>query len=74
MLEQQTPEYEKLLIKFAADKDIFELIERCILADYADREKEFILKKKYPERRDLIMKLKMDLAFTRNKMIKKGGE
>lgn len=72
-MEIQTPEYQKLLNKFATDNDIFELIERCILADYADREKEFLLKKRYPEKRELIMKLKSDLMLTKLKMMRGGN-
>lgn len=72
-MEIQTPEYQKLLNKFATDNDIFELIERCILADYADREKEFLSKKRYPEKRELIMKLKSDLMLTKLKMMRGGN-
>lgn len=70
-MEIQTPEYQKLLNKFATDNDIFELI--CILADYADREKEFLSKKRYPEKRELIMKLKSDLMLTKLKMMRGGN-
>lgn len=61
----KTPQYEKLLIKYCSDTDIFELIEECILDDYGQREATYIRNGKYPEKRELIMKLKSDLINTR---------
>lgn len=67
-----TPEYEKLLNKYCVDKDIFDLIEHCILADFGEREDFYNNHKKYPEQRDRLMKLKSDLANQIYK-ISKGG-
>lgn len=70
---KKTPDYEKLLNKYCADTDIFELIEQCILDEYGQREAIYELNGRYPEKRELIMKLKADLINTRVKSIKQAG-
>lgn len=70
---KKTPEYEKLLNKFCDDTDIFELIEQCILDEFGQREATYELNGRYPEKRELIMKLKADLINTRVKNIKQAG-
>lgn len=68
-----TNKYKKLLEKYCYDTDIFELIEQCILDEAGCREAEFVRSGRYPERRELIMKLKYDLISCQN-FKTKGGE
>lgn len=53
--------YEKLLTKFAADPEIFDLIDECVKDDLREREKYFLATGKYPDTRNGLMKLKMDI-------------
>ncbi|MGL5648287.1 MAG: hypothetical protein ACRDDY_10580 [Clostridium sp.] len=53
--------YVKLLTKFAADPEIFELIDECIKDELREREKYFLATGKYPDVRNGLMKLKMDI-------------
>lgn len=67
-LDTQPLKYKNLLVKYAVDKDIFELIEQCILSEYGTREMEYLNKGRYPEKRELIMKLKADLSVARQEI------
>lgn len=67
-LDSQPLKYKNLLVKYATDIDIFDLIEQCILSEYATREMEYLNKGKYPEKRELIMKLKADLILARQEI------
>ncbi|MGL5716196.1 MAG: hypothetical protein ACRCXX_06165 [Cetobacterium sp.] len=53
--------YVKLLTKFAADSEVFELIDECIKDELREREKYFLATGKYPDVRNGLMKLKMDI-------------
>lgn len=53
--------YKELLNKFASNKDIYELLELVILDDVREREKYYLNNQHYPEKRNLINKLKVDL-------------
>lgn len=53
--------YLALLRTFSANKQIIELIQECILDDAREREEFYLINKKYPEKRELILKLKNDL-------------
>lgn len=59
--------YQILLDRFAGNLELLELIEECILEDKGEREVAYLNSKKYPEQRDLIMKLKTDLIMNTNK-------
>ena len=66
-----TKEYEKLLKEFCMNENIFNLIEQCILDEYGKRETHYITNGKYPEERNLLMKLKADLIVT-EQTVKRG--
>ena len=57
-------QYKILLSKYASDKDLMELLELVVLDDFRSREEYYIKNKTYPQRQDLLGKLKIDLKTT----------
>ncbi|MGL5715493.1 MAG: hypothetical protein ACRCX2_20910 [Paraclostridium sp.] len=55
-------EYVRLLGKFCFDEDIYKLIDAVINDDVRVSENIYLATNKYPEKRNLLMKLKVDLA------------
>ena len=53
--------YKELLNKYAGNKDIYELLDLVVLDDVREREKYYLNNNSYPEHRNLINKLKVDL-------------
>lgn len=79
-----TKDYGKLLVKYCKDEELIELIEQCIIHEYETRERVYEETEKlnlvgrYPEKRDLLMKLKSDLNNMKHYLLKqaidKGGK
>lgn len=69
-MTDKTARYEVLLEQFSSNMDIYDLIEECILDDLGKREAEYIRNGKYPEQRNLLMKLKSDLLLKFYKVTK----
>ena len=61
--------YDELLTKFSGNYDLFELIKWCILDWQEERELFFQMNGKYPEERNLLMKLKFDLVNKKNELV-----
>lgn len=71
--KKYTMRYGKLLAKYCADKDIFDLIEQCIISDFGEREETYEKFGRYPEQRDRLMKLKNDLIEIKRQIIEANG-
>lgn len=56
-------EYQILLDKFTGNKELLKLIEECQIEDIGEREAFYLNNNKYPEQRNLLMKLKTDLIL-----------
>lgn len=56
--------YKELLCKYASNKEVEELIELVVLDDFRVREDYYTKNKQYPQRQDLLSKLKVDLKTT----------
>ncbi|MGL5714326.1 MAG: hypothetical protein ACRCX2_14995 [Paraclostridium sp.] len=56
--------YKELLSKYAGDNDLKELLKLVILDDFRVREKYYSTNKSYPDKQDLLGKLKVDLDTT----------
>lgn len=69
-----TKEYGKLLVKYCKDDDFISLIEQCTIHELEEREKFFEVNKRYPEKRDGLMKLKSDLNNMKHLLIRKAKE
>lgn len=67
--------YKNLLMKFVNNKDLEELIELVTVDNEREREVFYIENKrfKYPDRRDLLGKLKMDLFTVKKHIDLMGG-
>lgn len=61
-------EYRKLLLKYAGNKEIYRLIELCKLDNFRTIEEYFQINKKYPDTRDCLGKLFIDLMSARYKI------
>lgn len=53
--------YQELLQKYCNDTDLLELINLCIIDNRREKELSYLRNGKYPEQRDLIEKLRIDL-------------
>lgn len=53
--------YQELLQKYSNDTDLLELINLCIIDNRRERELFYLRNNKYPEKRELIEKLRIDL-------------
>lgn len=53
--------YQELLKKYCNDTDLLELINLCIIDNRRERELFYLSKGKYPDKRELIEKLRIDL-------------
>lgn len=53
-----------MLCKYASNKEVEELIELVVLDDFRVREDYYTKNKQYPQRQDLLSKLKVDLKTT----------
>lgn len=60
--------YKELLIKFASNQELLELFDLARLDDVREREIYFTQSKSYPQQRDIIGKLLVDLTTTRMAM------
>ena len=65
-MEHRT-EYQILLDKFAGNNDLYKLLEECLLEEERNRESTYMITGKYPDKRNLIMKLMTDLKFNEEK-------
>lgn len=61
--------YDELLNNFYGNYELLELIKWCILDWEEEREVFFQRNGKYPEQRNLLMKLKFDLVNKKNEII-----
>ena len=60
-------EYQILLDKFIGNNDLYKLLEECLLEEERNRESAYMITGKYPDKRNLIMKLMIDLKFNEEK-------
>ena len=60
-------EYQILLDKFSGNNDLYKLLEECLLEEERTRESTYMITGKYPDKRNLIMKLMTDLKFNEEK-------
>lgn len=60
-------EYQILLDKFIGNNDLYKLLEECLLEEERNRESTYMITGKYPDKRNLIMKLMIDLKFNEEK-------
>lgn len=68
-------DYKALLCKFAGNVDVYKLIELCKLDDFRVMENYYQVNKKYPDKRDCLGKLLIDLKTTKAKLLtSKGGK
>ena len=65
-MEHRT-EYQILLDKFTGNNDLYKLLEECLLEEERNRESTYMITVKYPDKRNLIMKLMTDLKFNEEK-------
>lgn len=65
--------YIALLEVYCADDNLINLIDHCIIDEEREREEQYLEKARYPEKRELLGKLKIDL-LTRKKMIELEAE
>lgn len=65
-MEHRT-EYQILLDKFTGNNDLYKLLEECLLEEERNRESTYMIIGKYPDKRNLIMKLMTDLKFNEEK-------
>ena len=65
-MEHRT-EYQILLDKFTGNNDLYKLLEECLLEEERNRESTYMITAKYPDKRNLIMKLMTDLKFNEEK-------
>lgn len=63
--------YNSLLNKFAGNDELIELINLCIIDDARLREIVYLKKSAYPDRRDLLGKLKTDIMLKRVELTQK---
>lgn len=54
--------YKELLIKYASDDELVELLSLVRSDDFRERESFYLNNKQYPQQRDLLGKLAIDLA------------
>lgn len=66
LMEHRT-EYQILLDKFTGNNDLYKLLEECLLEEERNRESTYMITGKYPDKRNLIMKLMTDLKFNEEK-------
>ena len=59
-----------MLDKFTGNSELLKLIEECILDDIRQREIYYLSNGRYPQQRDLLMKLKFDLNINMMKEAK----
>lgn len=62
--------YDNLLGKFCFDDDIYNLIDEVLKDDARVSENIYLMTGNYPEKRNLLMKLKVDLATKKNSEVK----
>lgn len=67
---EHSNEYQSLLDKFSGSKDLISLLEQCILEDERHRESYYLLNACYPQKRNLIMKLMIDLKLNEEREVK----
>ena len=60
-------EYQILLDKFSGNNDLYKLLEEFLLEEERNRESTYMITVKYPDKRNLIMKLMTDLKFNEEK-------
>lgn len=65
-MEHRT-EYQILLDKFTGNNHLYKLLEECLLEEERNRESTYMITGKYPDKRNLIMKLMTDLKFNEEK-------
>ncbi|ATV65105.1 hypothetical protein CTM86_00030 [Fusobacterium pseudoperiodonticum] len=68
-MEHRT-EYQILLDKFSGNNDLYKLLEECLLEEERNRESTYMITGKYPDKRNLIMKLMTDLKFNEEREVK----
>lgn len=66
-LMEHRNEYQILLDKFSGNNDLYKLLEECLLEEERNRESTYMITGKYPDKRNLIMKLMTDLKFNEEK-------
>lgn len=69
LMEHRT-EYQILLDKFSGNNDLYKLLEECLLEEERNRESTYMITGKYPDKRNLIMKLMTDLKFNEEREVK----
>lgn len=62
---QMDSNYKKLLLQFAGNKELLELLDLVVLDDMRVRGNYYMQHNSYPERIDLLQKLKIDLETTK---------
>lgn len=67
-MNSNNKKYDELLSKFCGNTELLELIKWCVLDWEEERELFFERYGKYPEQRNLLMKLKFDLVNKKNEL------
>lgn len=67
-MNTRLPEYNDFLELFAGNNQLIELIKWCFLDEEEQREEFYRKYKHYPEKRDLLWKLKRDLVQVKNEI------
>ncbi|WP_335941825.1 hypothetical protein [Fusobacterium polymorphum] len=66
---ERKSKYDDFLAKYAGDNELLELIKWCVLDWEETKENYYQNYGKYPEQRNLLIKLKFDLVNKKNEII-----
>lgn len=68
---QMNNRYKELLCKYCKDNELFELLNLVVLDSVREKEKYYLNNNKYPQDRELLSKLRVDLETTKEYLNKR---